>query len=623
MVALALLVVLALLVAAVGYARATMTPSGRPGIGLATGDEEGAVPRMPATQFRVSTFNLLGAGHTAPGGDKPGYASGYTRMGWSVQLLREQAIDIVGFQEMRPVQFDRFMELTAKTWGIYPGNELADAAMANSIAWRKDTWTLVQANTIQIPYFDGNLIRMPYLLMQNRETGQHVWFANFHNPASPPKYGDQEKWRDKATALEIGLVNRLREETPTTPIVLTGDMNEREEYFCKMARRTTMRAANGGGITADGVCVPPLKMPVDWIFGSPEIGFTQYRALRTELVQKATDHPLIVSDASIAPITAQQAPITRVIAISVEGLRSIALSRIPASEIPALTKLLTRGASTLNARTVQERTTSLPNDLSMLTGRRVTASLDGHGVHRERDSGSTVHAAAGHYTSSVFDIVHNFGGSTAFYANRSNLGLANRSWDAVNGGIDPHGLDHGRDKIGRYVADDNANVLVDAMVTRLARRPSRFTFLQLAGPDRAGHEHGFLSDEYLAAVRRSDRQIGRVLRTIAASSTLSAHTMVVVTSEHGGYKRDHTDATLLENYRVPFIVWGPGVARGANLYELNPHYTGPGARRAGYDGPPPIRNAFLANLVTMALRLPAVPGSRFNREQDLNVFPAP
>lgn len=624
MVALALLVVLALLVAAIGYARSTSSPGKRPGIGLATGDEEPAVPRMPATQFRVSTFNLLGAGHTGPGGDKPGYASGYTRMGWSVQLLREHAIDIVGFQEMRPIQHDRFMELTAKSWGIYPGDQLTNAAGANSIAWRKDTWNLIQAYTIRIPYFEGNLIRMPYLLMENRETGQRAWFANFHNPASPPKYGDGEKWRDQATVLQIGLVNRLREADPSIPIVMTGDMNEREEYFCKMARKTSMRAANGGGITAAGVCVPPVKMAVDWIFGSgPEVGFTGYRALRTELVQKTTDHPLVISDASVAPVPVRQTVATRVIAISVEGLRSIAFSKLPPEEIPALTRLLTKGASTLNARTVYERTTSLPNDVSMLTGRRVTASMNGHGIFSEADTGETAHQAAEHYVSSVFDIVHNFGRGTAVYANRQNLDLVDRSWSAAHGGIDLHGLDDGRDKIGTYVADPDAGALVDAMVAKLASKPSAFTFLQLAQPDRAGHAHGFLSDEYLDAVRQTNRLVGRILRTISASPRLTGHTMVVLTSEHGGVKRGHTDPTLLANYRVPFIVWGPGVVQGENLYTLNPHYTAPGSSRAGYDSPPPIRNAFLANFVTMVLQLPSVPGSRFNREQDLNVFVAP
>jgi hypothetical protein len=622
---LALLLLLALVAAAVGFARTSSSPSAdRPGIGLATGDDEPAVPRMPATQFRVSTFNLLGAGHTAPGGDKPGYASGYTRMGWSVQLLHENAIDVVGFQEMRPVQFSRFMELAGKEFGIYPGNQLADAAMANSIAWRKDTWNLLQVNTIQIPYFEGSLIRMPYLLLENRVTGQRFWLANFHHPANPPKYGNQEKWRDKATALEIGLVNRLHDEDPSIPFVMTGDFNEREEFFCKMAKGTPLRAANGGGVTAAGLCVPPLQMPVDWILGTdPTVGFTGYHALRTPLVQKTTDHPLVFSDAGVVPLTARQSAATRVVAISVEGLRSLALTKLPASEIPALTKLLTKGAATLNARTVQERTTSLPNDVSMLSGRRVTASLDGHGIFSEADTGETVHQAAEHYVSSVFDIVHNFGRSTALYANRENLDLVDRTWDAANGGTDPHGLDDGRDKIGTYVVDTDADALVDAMVTRLASKPSAFTFLQLALPDRAGHADGFLSTAYLDAVKHSSRLVGRVLRTINASPTLAGHTIVVLTSEHGGVKKSHTDPNLLENYRVPFLVWGPGVAQGANLYDLNPHYTPPGSSRAGYDSPPPIRNAFLANLVTMVLRMPAIPGSRFNREQDLNVFATP
>jgi hypothetical protein len=623
---LALLLVLALVAAAVGFARtSTRSPApDRPGIGLATGDEETPVPRMPATQFRVSTFNLLGAGHTKPGGDKPGYASGYTRMGWSVELLRDYRIDIVGFQEMRPIQFSRFMELSGKTWGIYPGNQLADAAMANSIAWRKDTWNLLQASTIQIPYFEGSLIRMPYLLMENRETGQRFWFANFHNPANPKKYGDQEKWRDKATALEIGLVNRLHEADPSIPFVMTGDFNEREEFFCKMVSKTPLRAANGGGITPEGTCVPPKKMPVDWILGTdPEVGFTGYRALRTPLVEKTTDHPLVFSDASVAPLTARRAPTTRVIAISVEGLRSLALTKLPPEEIRALTKLMTQGVSTLNARTVEERTTSLPNDVSMFSGRRVTASLDGHGIFSEADTGETVHQRAGHYVSSAFDIVHNFGRSTALYANRENLDLADRTWDATNGGTDPHGLDDGRDKIGTYVADTDADALVEAMVTKLADRPSALTFLQLALPDRAGHADGFLSPEYLDAVKHTSRLVGRVLRTVNDSPKLAGRTVVVLTSEHGGVRTSHSDPTLLENYRVPFAVWGAGVAEGANLYDLNPHLTPPGTSRAGYDSPPPVRNAFLANLVTMLLRMPAVPGSRFNQQQDLNVFPVP
>ncbi len=609
----------ALLAVLIVHARMT-EPGDKPGFGLSEGDDDPAT-RMAASQFRVSTFNLLGAGHTAPGGAKPGYASGYTRMGWSVQLIDQYALSVVGFQEMRPVQFDRFRELTGDTFGIFPGNQFADAAMANSLVWRRDTWRALATRTIKIPYFEGNLIRMPYVLLENLETKQRAWFGNFHNPASPPKYGDGEKWRDQATELEIGLVNQLRRDHPTTPVFLLGDFNEREEFFCRVSRRTGMNAANGGGITASGRCVPPARMPVDWIMGTPDVGFTQYAALRTPLVEKTTDHPLVISDASIAPTSVQRSPINRVVVVSIEGLRSGAIDAMPASQIPALRRMLTRGAGTLNARTVAERTTSLPNDLSMFTGRRVTAAYEGHGMRSEADNGSTVHATAGRYTSSVFDLVHNFGRSTALYANNTNLAFADRSWSAVNGGADPTGLDSGRDKIDTFVANRDARALTSAAVAQLATAPRTFTFVQLADPDRAGHEHGFASEEYAAAVRRSDQHLNRILNTLHTNTSTRGRTLVIVTSEHGGSRRDHTDTSVLANTRVPFLVWGPGVAPGGNLYALNPHYRSPGRNGAEYVvSSPPVRNAFVANLALMALRLPSVPGSRFNFEQDLNVF---
>jgi hypothetical protein len=611
-------VLAALLVALVAHTR--ISDSGdEPGMGLSQGDNDPAT-RMAATQFRVSTFNLLGAGHTGPGGDRPGWADGYTRMGWSVQLINENALSVIGFQEMRPVQFSRFKELTGNEFGTFPGNQLTEAAMANSVAWRKSAWRLVEARTIQIPYFEGNLIRMPYVLLQNRETGQRSWFGNFHNPASPPKYGDGEKWRDRATELEIGLVNQLRRDHPTTPVFLLGDFNEREEFFCRVSRRTGMNAANGGGIGPNGGCIPPARMPVDWIMGTPDVGFTQYVALRTPLVEKTTDHPLVFSDASIAPTSVQQSPIRRVVVVSIEGLRAGLIAAMPASDIPALKRLRAKGAGTLNARTVAERTTSLPNDVSLFTGRRVAAAYDGHGVRSEADRGGTVHALAGRYTSSVFDLVHNFGGTTALFSNKANLTLADRSWNGLYGGSDPIGLDDGRDKVDTFVVNRDARALTDAVVRQLATNPRTFTFVQLADPDRAGHARGFRSAAYADAVRRSDRFLNRILNTIGTSPGTIGRTLVIVTSEHGGSGREHTDRTVLANTRVPLLVWGPGVARGANLYTLNPHYTSPGRDGAKYGSPPPLRNAFVANLALMALRLPSVPGSRFNFEQDVNVF---
>jgi hypothetical protein len=58
-------------------------------------------------------------------------------------------------------------------------------------------------------------------------------------------------------------------------------------------------------------------------------------------------------------------------------------------------------------------------------------------------------------------------------------------------------------------------------------------------------------------------------------------------------------------------VWGAGVEPGADLYDLNPQLADPGDAQPGYDDPPPVRNGFVANLVTQVLGLDPVDGSRF------------
>ena len=88
--------------------------------------------------------------------------------------------------------------------------------------------------------------------------------------------------------------------------------------------------------------------------------------------------------------------IEHVLAISVDALNPEALTRLGAARAPNLHRLLAEGASTLNARSQVESTETLPNHTSMVTGRRVAASRDGHGVtwnsHRP---GATVQTCRG------------------------------------------------------------------------------------------------------------------------------------------------------------------------------------------------------------------------------------
>ena len=311
--------------------------------------------------------------------------------------------------------------------------------------------------------------------------------------------------------------------------------------------------------------------------------------------------------------------IDRVIAISIDGLNPDAIQKLGKSRTPAFHRLMGEGAYTLNARTVREQTHTLPNHIAMLTGRRVDDEHGGHGYTGNFDNGSTVHQAAGHYVASVFDVVHDHGDSTALFASKRKFDLCERTWN-THGRPDPIGRNDGRAKIDRFTIDGDNTRLVTKLIAELRRSPREFTFVHLSLPDRVGHTYGFMGQEYLDAVQYTDRLLGRILDTVAVRPALRGNMLVILTADHGGSGAGHSSASRVQNYRIPFMAWGPGVAAGRNLYGLNPDFRSPGARRSSYRGKQPIRNADLANLVTDALDLPPVPGSEFDSPRTLNVF---
>lgn len=246
----------------------------------------------PVATFTMASFNLLGSSHTRRGGHSPGKASGPQRMNGALRILDQHQITVVGFQEFQPDQRGAFQS-RATGWEMYPGLSMGRRAGENSVAWRSDTWEMVRPGLVPIPYFNGRIRPMPYVLLRHKQTGVQAYFSTFHNPANIG--GNMQRYRNEATSREIKLFNSL--EAQGIPQFVTGDMNERDQYFCRVTGETPLVAAAGG--SNDGGCRPPKPTQIDWIFGSPGAVFQNYVVDRSPLVRASTDHPVVVASVTV------------------------------------------------------------------------------------------------------------------------------------------------------------------------------------------------------------------------------------------------------------------------------------------------------------------------------------
>lgn len=245
--------------------------------------------------FTVSSFNVLGASHTRTGKRAPGV----TRIVWANQLLDRHHVDVAGFQEMQPEQVTKFLDITQGSWGLYPGLSLRRLDSDNSIGWRTDKFDLVDATTVNIPYFEGQPRSMPVVLLRDKVSGMMTYFANFHNPAETAQHRNQQRYRLAATRVEIALQNQVV--NSGIPRIMTGDMNERAPYFCRVTGRSPLKAARPTSWRRGPVCHAGRPRAVDWIFGSLRAQFSNYVEDRSPLVGRTTDHPVIVSDVTVDP----------------------------------------------------------------------------------------------------------------------------------------------------------------------------------------------------------------------------------------------------------------------------------------------------------------------------------
>jgi predicted AlkP superfamily pyrophosphatase or phosphodiesterase len=224
--------------------------------------------------------------------------------------------------------------------------------------------------------------------------------------------------------------------------------------------------------------------------------------------------------------------------ISEDGLRPDALS-------PELTPrhiaLMQEGTTAKEAETIPQSDT-LPSHASMLSG--VGAAAHGLWWNSYQATRGYIHVPT------IFSVAHEAGLSTAMIVGKPKL-----KHIAIPGTVDhyerPSYLCAGVSKrAAEYFTQSKPDLL----------------FVHFSDPDEYGHSHGWLSPAYMRAVHASDRCLATVLAAIDASG-LADSTLVIVTADHGGHGKKHSDGHVAVDRDIPWIVRGPGVARGVVLDE--------------------------------------------------------
>ena len=112
-----------------------------------------------------------------------------------------------------------------------------------------------------------------------------------------------------------------------------------------------------------------------------------------------------------------------------------------------------------------------------------------------------------------------------------------------------------------------------------------YSLVHITGPDDVGHREGFSSAEYDASVTVADARLGQLFDLIDNHPELRNVTSIVMVADHGGEvpDLDHKVADAIENYKIPLAVWGPGIPRGIDAYDLYSNRFDPGDDRPDYN----------------------------------------
>lgn len=227
----------------------------------------------------------------------------------------------------------------------------------------------------------------------------------------------------------------------------------------------------------------------------------------------------------------------KVLLILVDGMRPDALEDIPQAQA-----MLKTSSYSLTAQTVFPSVT-LPCHMSLF-----------HSVGPERHGTTTnTYAPQVRPIDGLCEQMAQAGKSCALFYN----------WEQLRDLSRPDSLAYSCFCAGKAIGypASNRKVTEEAMEYISGYAPD-FVFLYLGWLDEAGHESGWMGEEYQHACQESWKEIERITKTLPEDY------IVIVTSDHGGHERSH-GTELPEDMTIPVILHGSPFEAGKELLNVN------------------------------------------------------
>lgn len=232
------------------------------------------------------------------------------------------------------------------------------------------------------------------------------------------------------------------------------------------------------------------------------------------------------------------------------GLDGISVDGYNTAKTPNLDKLFTDGVLSLTTRNVMPSVT-LPNWTSHLTG----SGPEQHGVlsngwEKDKIVLPGVDKDQDGYYPSIFKVLKEQvpTAKTAYYYN----------WKSLINSMNPRYFDE-----SSY--EDNDEYLKNYakafdFIKKNQENPS-LIFLYSVHTDHAGHNHGWMSPEYITSIEEVDVHIGEFIANLKKEGLYDDTHFMFFTDHGGDPSRGHGGKTQQE-LEVPWAITGPGIRKG-------------------------------------------------------------